>query len=268
MLAVEPVAESSSAAPVCRFCPRCGKRLEPASIECADCVGKPIGSNLSERYQTDLQSLRSAMWLYFALLSFSGVLLAWHAVNEGKPSLREETKIGLAFAGLVLAWSTRSFSTLRPLFTTRFHASWLLIAVFVAFATFFLASGAVHLLHRYCGVERLDYLGPYSGNPAGLAWAVLNICIQPAVFEEIAFRGMILGSLLHLLEQRDAIMVSGLMFAILHLSVPSLPHLLVLGLVLGWLRARTKSLFPGMALHFTHNFLVLFSEQTGRLLPW
>src|SRR5262249_13175093 len=249
-------------------CPRCGTPLDLASSECSPCAARSAAPDPSERYQADLRSLRSAMWLYFALLAFSGVLLAWRAVADSKPSLLVETAIDLAFAGLVLAWSAHSISTVRPLLTARFHAGWLLIAVVVAFATFFLASTAVHLLQVYCGLEKLNYLDRYSASPSGLAWAVLNICIQPAIFEEIAFRGMILGSLLQFLGDRDAIIVTGLMFAILHPSVPSLPHLLVLGLVLGWLRVRTKSMLPGMALHFTHNFLVLFSEQTGRLLPW
>jgi membrane protease YdiL (CAAX protease family) len=51
------------------------------------------------------------------------------------------------------------------------------------------------------------------------------------------------------------------------MSIPSLPHLLILGVVLGWLRVKTGSLYPGMLLHFSHNFLVILSERTGSL-PW
>jgi len=39
----------------------------------------------------------------------------------------------------------------------------------------------------------------------------------------------------------------------IHLSVPSFPHLFLMGLALGYLRSRTGSLYAGMVLHFTHN---------------
>ena len=87
--------------------------------------------------------------------------------------------------------------------------------------------------------------------------------MQPAIFEELASRGVIFGALERVLAVREAIMVSALLFMIIHLAVLSFPHLLVLGLVLGYLRVRTGSLYPGMVLHFTHNLLVVMSESSG-----
>jgi membrane protease YdiL (CAAX protease family) len=42
---------------------------------------------------------------------------------------------------------------------------------------------------------------------------------------------------------------------ILHLAIPSFPHLFVMGVALGWLRVHTGSLYPGMLLHFCHNLI-------------
>ena len=71
-----------------------------------------------------------------------------------------------------------------------------------------------------------------------------------------------------MLGARQSLFVTALMFGILHLSFVSLPHLFVMGLALGWLRMRTGSLLPGMALHFCHNFFAVAQETNGGILPW
>ncbi|NQT11773.1 MAG: CPBP family intramembrane metalloprotease, partial [Planctomycetes bacterium] len=66
------------------------------------------------------------------------------------------------------------------------------------------------------------------------------------------------------LGPRDALIVSALMFMVLHVAVLSFPHLLLMGLVLGYLRMKSGSLYPCMVLHFTHNLLVILVEMGGR----
>jgi membrane protease YdiL (CAAX protease family) len=95
------------------------------------------------------------------------------------------------------------------------------------------------------------------------------VAVQPAIFEELAFRGVILAGVQHVLSPMESVVVSALMFMIIHLAVPSFPHLFVLGLALGWLRVHTGSLYPGMLLHFTHNLLcIVFEVWRPSLLPW
>jgi membrane protease YdiL (CAAX protease family) len=51
------------------------------------------------------------------------------------------------------------------------------------------------------------------------------------------------------------------MFMILHLSVPSAPHLLLLGALTGFVRLRSKSIWPCVLMHFTHNAMCLAFER-------
>ena len=97
---------------------------------------------------------------------------------------------------------------------------------------------------------------------------VLTICVQPAIFEELAFRGAIMSALGKFLSSTEVVFVSSAMFAILHLSIPSLPHLFLMGVALAYLRQWCGSLYPGMLLHFCHNFLVVLSERYGSAWPW
>jgi membrane protease YdiL (CAAX protease family) len=79
----------------------------------------------------------------------------------------------------------------------------------------------------------------------------------------LAFRGIIQPTFLRVLGANETIVVTAMMFGILHLSVPSMPYLVLLGIVLGWLRQRTGSLYPCFVLHFCHNLLALLVEYWG-----
>ena len=54
------------------------------------------------------------------------------------------------------------------------------------------------------------------------------------------------------------------LFSMLHLGVAIFPSHFVIGLVLGVLRRRTRSLYPGMAVHLTWNAAVVWAELGGR----
>lgn len=90
---------------------------------------------------------------------------------------------------------------------------------------------------------------------------VLAMAVVPAIAEEFFFRGFVLSSL-HRSSAIRQIVISGLLFGVFHVissNVFSIERLLptaFLGLVLGWIAWKTRSLFPGIALHALHNGLM------------
>jgi membrane protease YdiL (CAAX protease family) len=86
------------------------------------------------------------------------------------------------------------------------------------------------------------------------------IAAFPAFFEEVAFRGVIVPVLKRALTVRETVFVSGAMFMILHLNPMSAPVLLAAGIMLGYLRIKSGSIWPCVMLHFTHNALILLFE--------
>ncbi len=91
----------------------------------------------------------------------------------------------------------------------------------------------------------------------GLAVQLFAIALMPAVWEELAFRGLIQGRLRAVVGNAEAIGLTAALFAIIHVQWLSLPYLFLLGVVLGILRARSNSLLPGMVLHALHNAAVI-----------
>ncbi len=91
-------------------------------------------------------------------------------------------------------------------------------------------------------------------NPTGL---ILIMCVLPAITEEIAFRGLIQHWLSTALAPWRAILLSAALFAALHLNLISFFYLFGLGVLLGWVRYKTWSLYPSMIIHFLHNLIVV-----------
>ena len=111
-----------------------------------------------------------------------------------------------------------------------------------------------HLEQARALIERLKSL------PLPLLIACL--AVVPAVFEELFFRGFLFTSL-GAWSGRAVILATGLSFGLFHvvvtdaLALERLPPSCLMGVVLGWLRYRTGSIWPGIALHATHNGLLV-----------
>lgn len=82
---------------------------------------------------------------------------------------------------------------------------------------------------------------------------VLAICLLAPVVEEMLFRGVILRSFLQQYDRRQAIWGSALLFGVAHLNIYQFVVALGMGLLLGWLYERSRSLIPCMALHAAYN---------------
>jgi uncharacterized protein len=82
---------------------------------------------------------------------------------------------------------------------------------------------------------------------------VLGAAALAPVCEEIAFRGHLLSALSLRFRPREAIGLSALAFAALHLDPVRFPALFLLGLLYGWLAWRTGSLYPAVLAHAVNN---------------
>jgi len=88
-------------------------------------------------------------------------------------------------------------------------------------------------------------------------WGYLTICIFAPLVEEVVFRGAVLRSLLQWMNSRwGAIALSAFLFALVHLNPAQMPHAFLIGLLLGWMYERTRSILPGIMVHWVNNTVV------------
>ena len=98
-----------------------------------------------------------------------------------------------------------------------------------------------------------------------LGYLILGI-LAP-ITEEIVFRGALLRVLLETFGHQKrwiAIVISALIFAVIHGNVAQGTHAFIGGIALGWLYMRTRSVLPGIVLHWVNNSIAYI---TFNLLP-
>jgi len=93
---------------------------------------------------------------------------------------------------------------------------------------------------------------------AGTLGAVLTLAVVAVlgpVLEEALLRGVVLGALRVRFGVWPAIGVTAVAFSLLHASPWSFLPLTVLGVALGWLAVRSRSLWPAVAAHVLYNLV-------------
>jgi membrane protease YdiL (CAAX protease family) len=96
-------------------------------------------------------------------------------------------------------------------------------------------------------------------DPRALACFALTATVLAPLFEETLFRGVLLPVLARRLGPLPAVLASGAVFALAHLSLTELVPLLVLGVGLGWLRWRTGRLAASVLMHSLWNGLTFLN---------
>ncbi|MBU3137805.1 CPBP family intramembrane metalloprotease [Clostridium gasigenes] len=105
--------------------------------------------------------------------------------------------------------------------------------------------------------ESLKELNELINNSSWILLFVEIVIIAP-VFEEIIFRGIILNGMLKKYSPKKAIIVSSLIFGLIHGNLPQGLNAFVLGLVIATVYYYTRSLYISMFMHAANNFLVFF----------
>ncbi|OJW14405.1 MAG: sodium ABC transporter permease [Planctomycetales bacterium 71-10] len=93
-----------------------------------------------------------------------------------------------------------------------------------------------------------------------LPLAILVFALVPAVCEEVAFRGFILSGLQSGRRTRSAIVLSALLFGLLHVFLSLFQQFFnaaILGVLIGLLAVRSRSLWPGVVFHAVNNGLAV-----------
>lgn len=116
----------------------------------------------------------------------------------------------------------------------------------------FAAMYVLNLLIEQVGIPNTmeDTFIEMSRNPLGL----LSIALLAPILEEMLFRGAIEGRLLRMWQNPwGAIIVSSLVFGVVHMNPAQIPFAILLGVMFGWLYYRTGSLLPGIIGHVLNN---------------
>lgn len=104
-------------------------------------------------------------------------------------------------------------------------------------------------------LKMIDKMGMHGG------WSILMLVVLAPVMEEVLFRGILLESVRSKHSAGRAIVVSALMFGVIHFIPQQVVNAFAIGLILGYIYVRTESLWPVIVIHALNNAMAYVIMQ-------
>lgn len=119
-------------------------------------------------------------------------------------------------------------------------------------------------LQKYLIAYTFAYSEPTAASSHGILFSILVGALLPAVCEELFVHGILQKETADYAGGLSGILVSSLVFAMLHFELQYFFVYFVAALVMGALTHVTGSVLPAMLVHFLNNLLsIMFSERLG-----
>jgi uncharacterized protein len=243
-----------------KLCVKCGLAVMPTDKFCGHC-GNETSQETKVLTEDVFSVLSPALLYYFITL----ILLATYKLTPLFPDGFEGMLIiSLIDVAMVFSFWMYAFDEIKPMFSLK-GFSFTVASLTVAGAL--MGSLIVSWIATVIEVSISDdvfyntYLFEDTGSPFLLA--ILFICVQPAIFEEVAFRGFLFTNLQKITSPAGAVYITSFLFGIIHLAAVSLIWLVPIGLAFAFLRVKYNMIWYGVIGHFTYNFGITVLEFAG-----
>lgn len=171
-------------------------------------------------------------------------------VTENATTLTLATVVGFALVVAVFAllrWSPLSFSYVR-------QRPWtvLLLSTAVGFGMILPSQWTEELVGMEMPENYQHLFEMMMSNPLGY----IAVGLMPPLAEEMVFRGAVLRKLLCVFGDKKAwyaITLSAIAFGAAHGNTAQFAHAGLIGLLMGWMYWKTKSILPGVIVHWVNN---------------
>ena len=208
------------------------------------------------------------VFLFVPTLVSSVVTLVVSALNSGMPkddlaalitgltSPIMAVSYVVAIFVFVIFYKIRKTSLISMSGAEPTRASFLIDGVLLGFGMYGAFQGAILLLTKIIPESWFNLQNSQSSSLLGgsMAFAIIYTVLIAPVCEETIFRGLVLTIFDGKLPKWLGILISALVFALIHLPSPiAFIYTLTLGVVLGFVRYRTKSLVPCVLAHIIFN---------------
>lgn len=145
---------------------------------------------------------------------------------------------------------------------TKIPAVIYLLAILAGFIFRYLTIGisAIYqVIIRLLGFTHINSVSTIYSGPEVLIMDIICTAILPAIFEEITDRGIAMRMFDDVSSDRKKIVYMAILFALAHQNIVQTGYTFVGGLVISYFAIKTKSILPGMIIHFMNNFSSVIS---------
>lgn len=203
-----------------------------------------------EKFTENLVTTRIILsFAQFMFLLFPAVFLSMLQGNKFKDAFRVKkpdfTIFFLSIFGLVL---------IQP-----FLQAYLVIQNKILFSLPFGTDLIRQLKNIFDSLEQTTMNLVTAHNIPEFIFVVFVIAVTPAICEEFLFRGIVFKNFERVSLRRNAIFMTGLLFALFHFHPFNLIPLILLGFYLTFITYYSGSIFTAVACHFLNNFISAYS---------
>jgi membrane protease YdiL (CAAX protease family) len=237
------------------YCDACNSQVKGHHRFCYNC-GEYLGSDTTRITLFNNSSMQAA-FAFFIVYLF--VCLAVQFTNWFD-NYDHLFWVEIFLASFTMLYVFKNYSAIKPIL--RFH-NFNAIRLTGCISLAVIASVIVNIIVIKLNYSffRTDttYYARYSIYRMPVLVMIYSIALNPAIFEELAFRGVLYNYLNIFLDERLVVIVTGFAFGMMHLSFISLFWLVPFGILVGAMRKRFGTIWYGVIFHFTFNLVaVLF----------
>jgi membrane protease YdiL (CAAX protease family) len=249
-----------------RGCAACGGELSSSAAFCPRC-GAPTRAHQLERRRHHAERRKSGNRAVAAIaLLFSGVLatvlFAALVAEESGSELGAELTWALGFVAVGLSAAALAGGRVsRESFAGRTDLRGVALGVGAGLLAIAFNAVWVALLQRLLSAED----APAEDVARPLWLLLLTSAVLPALTEEWLCRGVLWRLCERAVPAAGTVLVTSALFGLLHAFQGWIlvPHRVVTGVLLGWLRWKTGSLVPCVLAHFVNNALAVLVFAEG-----
>lgn len=236
-------------------CSKCQYDNRHSATYCSKCGQKVIFENVQD-YNIPV---RNISYFFFALLAYI-LLLQFSDFYDDYISLFIADTL---FAIIVLIFFGLNYKKNIRLFNfRRFNSGLIFKIILITVILAIIVHCIAHFLNQNV-LNRSDtiYFNQFKDSPAPLLFSIISISVFPAIFEEIAFRGILFDEAYKVTGLKPTILITSILFTLMHLSLLSSLWLFPLALFFGYLRAKYNTLLYGMIGHFIYNSSIVLLQM-------
>lgn len=238
-------------------CQECDSPVKDYHRFCYNC-GAYLGGE-GERIDIFNNSQLRTAFIFYALYLFVCLMVKY---TEWFDNYDRLFWIELLLAGLTISFAIANRKNIRP--TLSFSSFRIgLLAGIVALAIVFsiIVNLLVHELNVSLFHSDVSFYKGYKIYMSPRLLMIYSIALMPALFEELAFRGVLFSHLAAVMDEKLVMIITGFIFAAMHLNFISLIWLIPFGIFLGFLRKKYHTLWYGIIFHFVFNFVACLIDM-------
>ena len=247
----------SSATTGISYCIGCGGEVRPGDRFCGSC-GTSLLRETARASKDAFSVLTPSLIFYFVTLSLLGV---YKLTDVFAADFESFVIVDVATSLIVSVFWIMARKDLAPLFTLKgIRISIALLTMAGAIVSCLVVSVVADFINVSLYESTFSETWLFEETSSPLLYAVIFTCVQPAIFEEVAFRGFLFNNIQQISTAASTVYITAFVFGIIHLTIISMLWLVPLGLVFGLLRAKYNTLWYGIIGHFTYNLGVVLLE--------